>query len=301
METFDYVVVGAGHNGLCAAATLAERGRSVVVVEQLPVLGGLSASHAYVAGAPEHKLSIGAMDDLFMAQTPLAKQMRLADFGYRTVPLAHPYGWMNEDGDTLLLWCDFAKALEADGPTPAWMVFVGGPNAPTPGGVVNTTMNLQPGHYVLVCFIPAKDGQPHLAKGMIRDMAVVGTASSASLPPSDATITLAEYSYAISGPITAGSRVIAVHNGGTQVHEAILVRLEPGKSVGDVLAWIGSGLVGAPPGIPIGGVSSLSPGGTAEFQITLTPGVYGLICVIPDDKDGKPHAVHGMLKQFTIT
>jgi len=196
---------------------------------------------------------------------------------------------------------DFAKALEADGPTPAWMVFVGGPNAPTPGGVVNTTMNLQPGHYVLVCFIPAKDGQPHLAKGMIRDMAVVGTASSASLPPSDATITLAEYSYAISGPITAGSRVIAVHNGGTQVHEAILVRLEPGKSVGDVLAWIGSGLVGAPPGIPIGGVSSLSPGGTAEFQITLTPGVYGLICVIPDDKDGKPHAVHGMLKQFTIT
>jgi phytoene dehydrogenase-like protein len=89
METFDYVVVGAGHNGLCLAATLAEQGRSVVVVEQLPVLGVLSASYAYVAGAPEHKLSIGAMDDLFMAQTPLAEQMRLADFGYQTVPLAH--------------------------------------------------------------------------------------------------------------------------------------------------------------------------------------------------------------------
>jgi phytoene dehydrogenase-like protein len=112
VKAIDYIVVGAGHNGLCAAATLAEQGRSVVVVEQLPVLGGLSASYAYVADAPEHKLSIGAMDDLFMAQTPLAKQMRLADFGYETVALAHPYGWMNEDGDTLLLWCDFAKALE---------------------------------------------------------------------------------------------------------------------------------------------------------------------------------------------
>ena len=112
METIDYIVIGAGHNGLCAAATLAERGRSVCVVERLPVLGGLSASYPYLADAPEHKLSIGAMDDLFMAQTPLAKQMRLADFGYDTVPLAHPYGWMNEDGDTLLLWGDFARTLD---------------------------------------------------------------------------------------------------------------------------------------------------------------------------------------------
>ena len=112
METFDYIVVGAGHNGLCAAATLAEQGRSVCVVERLPVLGGLSASYPYLQDAPEHKLSIGAMDDLFMAQTPLARQMRLADFGYDTVPLAHPYGWMNDDGDTLLLWGDFARTLE---------------------------------------------------------------------------------------------------------------------------------------------------------------------------------------------
>jgi phytoene dehydrogenase-like protein len=112
METFDYAVVGAGHNGLCAAATLAEQGWSVCVFERLAVLGGLSASYAYLPDAPEHKLSIGAMDDLFMAQTPLAKEMRLADFGYETVPLAHPYGWMNEDGDTLLLWCDFARVLQ---------------------------------------------------------------------------------------------------------------------------------------------------------------------------------------------
>lgn len=112
METFDYLVVGAGHNGLCAAATLAEQGRSVCVLDRLDVLGGLSASHAYLPEAPEHKLSIGAMDDLFMAQTPLARQMRLADFGYDTITLAHPYGWMNEDGDTLLLWRDFARTLD---------------------------------------------------------------------------------------------------------------------------------------------------------------------------------------------
>ncbi|WP_414686621.1 NAD(P)-binding protein [Mycobacterium sp.] len=31
--------MGAGHNGLCAAATLAEPGRSVCVVERLPCPG----------------------------------------------------------------------------------------------------------------------------------------------------------------------------------------------------------------------------------------------------------------------
>jgi phytoene dehydrogenase-like protein len=111
MEHFDYIVIGAGHNGLCAGATLAEAGRSVCVVERLPITGGLSASHPYVGDAPEHLLSLGAMDDMFMAQTSLARDMRLADHGYRTVPLAHPYGWMNEDGDTLLLWHDFERTL----------------------------------------------------------------------------------------------------------------------------------------------------------------------------------------------
>jgi len=55
-ETFDYIVVGAGHNGLSAACTLGESGRSVVVVDQLAFLGGLSASRAWVPEAPEHLL-----------------------------------------------------------------------------------------------------------------------------------------------------------------------------------------------------------------------------------------------------
>jgi phytoene dehydrogenase-like protein len=111
-DVFDYVVVGAGHNGLSAGATLAEQGRSVCVLERLDLPGGLSASHPYLADAPKYLLSLGAMDDMFMAQTPLAQQMRLADHGYATVPLDHPYGWIDEDGETLLLWHDIRKAID---------------------------------------------------------------------------------------------------------------------------------------------------------------------------------------------
>ncbi len=107
----DYIVVGAGHNGLSAAATLAEQDRSVVVVDQLPFLGGLSASLPWVPDAPEHLLSVGAMDDMLMAQTPLTEELGLRGHGYQPVPLEAPYGWIGEDGETLLLFRDFDRTL----------------------------------------------------------------------------------------------------------------------------------------------------------------------------------------------
>ncbi|OLL73450.1 Beta-carotene ketolase [Pseudonocardia sp. Ae168_Ps1] len=112
MESFDYLVIGAGHNGLTAGATLAEQGRSVCVLERLDIAGGLSPSHPHLPHAPDHLLSLGAMDDMFMAQTPLARQMRLAEHGYATIPLSHPYGWVDPDGETLLLWHDVSRAVE---------------------------------------------------------------------------------------------------------------------------------------------------------------------------------------------
>lgn len=39
-KLYDVVIVGAGHNGLTAAAYLARSGRSVCVVERRSVLGG---------------------------------------------------------------------------------------------------------------------------------------------------------------------------------------------------------------------------------------------------------------------
>jgi phytoene dehydrogenase-like protein len=110
-DTWDYVVVGAGHNGLSAACTLGEEGRSVLVVDQLPFLGGLSASLPWVPEAPDHLLSVGAMDDMLMAQTPLTAELGLTGHGYEPVPLEAPYGWIDEDGETLLLFHDFDRAL----------------------------------------------------------------------------------------------------------------------------------------------------------------------------------------------
>src|ERR1700752_5050032 len=112
MESWDYIVVGAGHNGLSAGCTLAMGGRRVLLVDQLDWVGGLSASLPWVAAAPDHLLSVGAMDDMLMAQTSLTPDLGLERFGYEPVPLPAPYGWLGEDGETLLLFRDFERTLK---------------------------------------------------------------------------------------------------------------------------------------------------------------------------------------------
>ncbi len=111
-DTWDYIVIGAGHNGMSAACTLAMAGRSVLIVEQRAVTGGLSVSRPFVDAAPRHLLSIGAMDDALMAHSPLIDLFKLRDHGYSSIPLDSPYGWMNADGDTLVLHSSFDATVE---------------------------------------------------------------------------------------------------------------------------------------------------------------------------------------------
>ncbi len=203
-----------------------------------------------------------------------------------------------EQGKTL---DDFRAALSAGGPFPAWARSLGGPNAPTPdGGEANATLVLAAGRYLLLCGIPGPDGVPHLMKGMIRPLTVVPASDAAGAPRADVTMSLRDYSFVLSGPVVPGRRVIEVRNDGDQTHEVELVQLAPGKSVHDVLAWVEKP-AGPPPGMPLGGVSPLARGGVASFEVQLAPGNYGMICFLPDTKDGKPHHEHGMIQEFAVT
>jgi hypothetical protein len=57
---------------------------------------------------------------------------------------------------------------------------------------------------------------------------------------------------------------------------------------------------GPPPALPVGGVAVIDAGGSGVFTADLAPGNYGMICFVPDAKDGKPHLMHGMMKQITV-
>ena len=44
MDSYDAIVVGAGHNGLACAALLGKTGHTVAVFERSPMLGGAAVS-----------------------------------------------------------------------------------------------------------------------------------------------------------------------------------------------------------------------------------------------------------------
>ncbi|HEX5725985.1 MAG TPA: hypothetical protein VFX98_11005 [Longimicrobiaceae bacterium] len=203
-----------------------------------------------------------------------------------------------EDGKTA---ADYITALQAHGPPPSWAREVGGPNAPDPmGGEANATSVLEPGDYLLLCFVDMPDGVPHFVKGMIRPLRVTGAAAPpAAEPTADVRMRLDDYKFELSGPIAAGTRTIRVENGAAQPHEVELIRLAPGKTAADLMAWM-QNMQGPPPASAIGGIAGMASGEHAYFTADFTPGDYVLICFIPDHKDGKPHFMHGMMQTIRV-
>ena len=209
-----------------------------------------------------------------------------------------------KDGKTV---ADFQSGLQAamqsHSPPPPWVSFVGGPNAVTPGDTGVATQTLEPGNYVFVCWIPSADGTPHIMKGMMHAMVVTpNQAPAVAEPAAGVSIKLTDYDYALSNPLTAGTHTVRVENAGPQPHEIVITALPAGKTLQDFIAWEKGGEKGPiPTGKWLGGVVGLDAGAHAQFTATFAPGNYLLLCFWPDAKDGKPHLMHGMAKQISVS
>jgi hypothetical protein len=195
---------------------------------------------------------------------------------------------------------DFQRALEAGPPPPPWVIFVGGPGGTNPGGEANATTYMPAGQYVLLCFVPAADGKPHVEHGMVRPLTVTARKRvTGTAPRPDVSIRLVDYGFDLKLPIRAGRRTFEVWTDAPQPHEVILVRLNPGVTGAQFLQAV-SAPTGPPPGSFLGGVSGLSLGERAYFTANLRPGTYTLVCFVPDHKDGRPHILHGMVREITV-
>lgn len=195
-------------------------------------------------------------------------------------------------------------ALNVPGNLPGWVVQLGGPNAVDPGLTGNATLDLVAGNYAILCVVNVPGGVPHFMKGMLQPLTVTaaGARSQTALAPTaDETVTMADYAFKLSAPLTAGMHTFKVINADEQPHEVELIRLAPGKTAADMLAWLHA-QAGPPPREALGGVAIISPSvGPAYFTVNLTSGNYMLLCFVFDAGDGKPHFAHGMVLPITIS
>lgn len=269
--------------------------RSLLSLGTLAVLAG-------VAGAQGQIVNVMASNYKF--ELPDSIPAGLTTFQFRTTgpELHHMQIVRLEQGKSM---ADFQAAMQSHGPPPAWVTFVGGPNASIPDGQAATTLTLTlaPGQHVLLCLIPGPDGKPHVAHGMVRPLTVTRSSAAvtqAGAPKADYVLTLYDYNFDLDKPPQAGKRTIQIKNTAKQFHEAFLVKLPPNTPVTALLDWINAGMKGQAPAIPMGGIVGLTPGEVNTITVDLEPGEYGLYCFLPAP-DGKEHIVHGMFKQVTVT
>jgi hypothetical protein len=193
---------------------------------------------------------------------------------------------------------DFAKWREPA--FPDWAVATGGPTGTPPTATNTAIVRLTPGNYVAICVIPSADGKPHLMKGMIKALTVIAPPKPATPAAADVAVTLTDFDFTFTVPLASGKHLLRVETTSSQPHEIVIAKLPAGKTPADILAWVDK-QVGPPPVESIVGSSGVSKGEVNLVPIDLAPGDYALMCFMLDGKDGKLHAVHGMMKQIKVS
>ena len=105
MHDCDVIIIGAGHNGLTAAAYLAAAGRRVTVLERRPVVGGACVTEEL---APGYKASTCSYLVSLLAPDIIA-DLELARHGYRMIPRDPASFTPLADGRYLMLGRDSAE------------------------------------------------------------------------------------------------------------------------------------------------------------------------------------------------
>src|SRR5262245_2845891 len=120
---FDAVVVGAGPNGLSAAVTLAQAGRSVLVVEAADRIGGGTRTDELTLPGFRHDVC-SAIHPLGVA-SPFFRSLDLQQFGVEWIQLPLPFAHPLASGDVAVLERSVAATaarLGSDGPAYADLV-----------------------------------------------------------------------------------------------------------------------------------------------------------------------------------
>lgn len=196
---------------------------------------------------------------------------------------------------------------------PAWApTFIGGPGITSPGETSQVTVFLEPGLYVIECYMKRPDGTFHTLT-MVEDLTVTEAANAAGAPPKPSVrLTLSSISgITVEGAIDRpGTHTVEVFFEDQAVYEHVLghdvyvVRVDAGADLDEVAEWINwiqptaafpaGGLTSPAPATLLGGAQDSPAGSTSYFTVHLEKGDYAWIAEVPDP------AGKNMLKTFSV-
>ena len=237
--------------------------------------------------------------DHFMFLTLLPDSIPFERYG-KDVGSAFVIAW-----DSLQSGMDKAKAGALLGSLlPKWYAsakYMGGTGLIAPGKTAQTTLKLEPGTYVMECYMKTEDGKFHGELGMIRPITVTDNVSEMK-EPNDANIelTLTNNNIDSNGELSSGTHRVAVHfkeqpqfGLGNDVH---LAKINENTDLDKLTAWMDwmniDGLRAPAPVEFLGGTQEMPVGYTSYFTIDLKPGKYAWISENAKDKN--------MVKEFLV-
>jgi len=218
-----------------------------------------------------------------------------------------------QEGMDLLNESEFDAAMKKFGELPEWfgkIVFMSGPGLTSTGQTAETSVYLEPGTYLLECYVKT-NGVFHSynpspdAYGMVHELTVTEASSNAAAPSATLRITISsERGIEIEEEPTPGKHTVAVYFEDQKIHENFLghdvhlVRLENDTDIEELGIWMDwsqpTGLQTPAPAEFLGGTNEMPAGETAYFTVHLEPGRYAWVAEVTSP------AEKGMLKTFTV-
>lgn len=155
-----------------------------------------------------------------------------------------------------------------------------------PGETQSLTVDvLEPGKYVMVCFLPTEgEGVPHFAKGMVNELEVAEERSAGAAPKEDAAITLGDETNpeGVPADLKGGKRTFKITSSGEKTKDFIVGQVNPGKKFEDFDTYFETefekeggpekGVAAKAPGTVLGSTFEIKPGQTIWMTIDLPPG-----------------------------
>jgi hypothetical protein len=160
----------------------------------------------------------------------------------------------------------------------ALVTYHGGPNEVPAGQSRTAITTLDPGSYVLLCFV-FSDRQLHVHRGMVGTLEITepDVPDTGSPPETGVEVVLDDYTIQVVGDLVPGTNWVWVRNVGSQPHEFRAI--------------------GAPSSA--GGSSTISAGAETWVELIVVEGRYRLECHVPVP-GGVPHFQRGMVGTVAV-